>query len=170
MKITVVADSHKEFHILKSVAGANTDADLFIHLGDGQYELIDVANLYPSMKFVFVKGNADHGNIKEERVITVGGLKIFCAHGHTLGVHDNLERLLDRAIYHECSIALYAHTHLFKTDFINGVYVMNPGSISEPRGKNPPTYGVIEVDENMTINMNIVELAEPEPPKIVENE
>ncbi|MDR2532516.1 MAG: YfcE family phosphodiesterase [Oscillospiraceae bacterium] len=158
MKITVVADSHKDFHILKSVAEANTDADLFIHLGDGQYELIDVANLYPNMKFVFVKGDADHGSIKEERVITVGGLKIICAHGHSLGVSDGLDQLLDRAIFHECQIALYAHTHIYKTDFINNVYVMNPGSLSEPRGKNPPTYGIIETAEDMTIKMKIVEI------------
>jgi hypothetical protein len=163
MKITVVADSHKDFHVLKSVAEANTDADLFIHLGDGQYELIDVANLYPSMKFVFVKGNADHGGIKEERVITVGGINIFCAHGHTLDVHNGTEQLLDKAVFHECSIALYAHTHLYKTDFVNNIYVMNPGSISEPRGKNPPTYGVIEIDGDKTIKMHIKELDIPRP-------
>ncbi|MCL2637744.1 MAG: YfcE family phosphodiesterase [Oscillospiraceae bacterium] len=158
MKITVVADSHKNFEVLKSVADANTDSDLFIHLGDGQYELIDVANLYPNMKFVFVKGNVDFGSIKEERVLNFEGHKIFCAHGHTLDVHDGVEALLDKAIYHECQIALYAHTHIFNTDYINGVYVMNPGSISEPRGKNPPTYGIIETAEDATIKMKIVEI------------
>jgi hypothetical protein len=159
MKITVVADSHKNFDVLKSVAEENKDSDLFIHLGDGQYELIDVANLYPHMKFVFVKGNVDFGSIKEERVITLGELKLFCAHGHTLDVHDGLEPLLDKAIFYECKIALYAHTHIYKTDFIDGVYVMNPGSISEPRGKNPPTYGVIETaDDDKTIKMKIVEI------------
>jgi len=158
MKITVVADSHKDFHKLKSVVEANLDADLFIHLGDGQYELIDVANLHPDKKFVFVKGDSDHGNIKEERVITVGGYKIYCAHGHTLEVHGGTEQLLDRALYHECKIALYAHTHIYKTDFVSGVYVMNPGSISEPRGKNAPTYGMVEIAEDKTIKMNIIEL------------
>ncbi|MCL2698402.1 MAG: YfcE family phosphodiesterase [Oscillospiraceae bacterium] len=158
MKITVVADSHKSFEALKNVAQANTDSDLFIHLGDGQYELIDVANLYPGMKFVFVKGDVDFGTIKEERVLTFEGQKIFCAHGHTLDVHDGIEKLLDKAIYHECKIALYAHTHIYKTDFIDGVYVMNPGSISEPRGKNPPTYGIIETDGDATIKMKIVEI------------
>lgn len=158
MKITVIADTHKDFHKLKGVVDANLDADLFIHLGDGQYELIDVANLYPNKKFVFVKGNADHGNIKEERVITVGGYKVFCAHGHTLDVQAGTEKLLDNAAYHECKIALFAHTHIYKTDFVDGIYVMNPGSVSEPRGKNPPTYGVIEIADDKTIKMNIVEL------------
>ncbi|MCL2019278.1 MAG: YfcE family phosphodiesterase [Oscillospiraceae bacterium] len=159
MKITVVADSHKEFHKLKKVADVNTDADLFVHLGDGQYELIDIANLYTSMKFVFVKGNTDHGGMKEERVLSMeNGLRIYCAHGHTLDVHNGTEKLLDNAIYHECKIALYGHTHLYKTELINGVYVMNPGSISEPRGKNPPTYGIIEIDEGLNVNMKIVEI------------
>jgi len=158
MKLTVTADSHKDFHKLKGVAEVNTDADLFIHLGDGQYELIDVANEFPDMKFVFVKGECDHGNTKEERVITIGGLKVFCTHGHNLGVNDGLEQILDKAMFHDCKIALYAHTHIYKTDYINGIYLMNPGSVSEPRGKNPPTYGVIETAEDMTIKMNIVEL------------
>ncbi|MCL2077140.1 MAG: YfcE family phosphodiesterase [Oscillospiraceae bacterium] len=158
MKITVVGDSHKDFHGLKSIVEENLDADLFVHLGDGQYELIDVANLFPEKKFVFVKGNSDHGNIKEERVITAGGYKIFCAHGHTLDVHGGPDRILDMAIYHECKIALYAHTHLYKTDYISGVYVMNPGSISEPRGKNPPTYGIVEIADDKTIKMNIIEI------------
>jgi len=158
MKIVVVADSHKDFHKLHKVVETNKDADLFIHLGDGQYELIDVANLHPDKKFVFVKGNTDHGGMKEEREITFGGIKIFCAHGHTLGVHDGLEQLLDRATFHECKIALYAHTHLFKTELIDGIYVMNPGSISEPRGKNPATYGKIEIAEDKTIIMSVVEI------------
>jgi predicted phosphodiesterase len=34
---------------------------------------------------------------------------------------------------------------------------MNPGSISEPRGGNHPTYGVLNIFENGAVVMEIVE-------------
>ena len=35
---------------------------------------------------------------------------------------------------------------------------MNPGSIDSPRDKRPPSYGIITVDDNKKITMNIVAL------------
>lgn len=167
MKITVVADTHKDYHKLKAVIDENLDSDLVIHLGDGQHELFDIAGLHSGMQFIFIKGNTDFSNIKEERIVTVGGYKIFCAHGHTLNVHDGLELLLDKAEFNGCKIALYAHTHVYRTELINGIYVMNPGSVSSPRGKNPPTYGVIDISEDGKIEMNIVQ---PNPNSQTNNE
>ncbi len=158
IKITVFADSHKDFHKLKNIVDDNLDSDLFVHLGDGQLELLDISQMYPDKEFVLVKGNSDFGTAKEERVITIGGYKAFCAHGHTLNVHSSLESLLDKAQFNNCKIALYGHTHIFKTEFVDGIYVMNPGSVSSPRGKNPPSYGIIEITEDDTIKMNIIEI------------
>ncbi|GHV46534.1 phosphoesterase [Clostridia bacterium] len=161
MKITVMADSHKDFFRLNAVAEANLDSDLFIHLGDGQFECSDVAAEHPDKKFVFVKGNDDFGEGKTERVITVGGHKAYICHGDLLNVHNGLQRLIDRAHLHECVIALYGHTHVFRTEFTDGVYIMNPGSISSPRGKNPPSYGIIDITGEGKIDMRIAELIFP---------
>jgi predicted phosphodiesterase len=38
----------------------------------------------------------------------------------------------------------------------DGIYVMNPGSLESPRGKNPPTYGVIQLTDGNHIEMNII--------------
>lgn len=158
MKLTVVSDTHKDFHGLKKIVEDNLDSDLFIHLGDGQHELLDMIQLFPDKDFYFVKGNSDFGHAKEERILTVGGYKAYLAHGHLLNVHGGLERLVDKAAFNHCSIALYGHTHLYRTECVNGIYIMNPGSPSSPRGKNPPTYGVIEISDDGRIAMNIVEL------------
>lgn len=158
MKITVIADSHKDYHKLKFTIEKNLDSDLFIHLGDGQHELFDIAKAHPENKFTFIKGNSDFGNMKEERIVSVGGYKIFCAHGHTLDVHSGFNRLIEKAALNGCKIALYAHTHIYRTELVDGIYVMNPGSVSSPRGKNPCTYGVIEISDDGIIAMNIIEI------------
>lgn len=158
MKIVVVSDSHREFLKLKNVIESNLDADLFIHLGDGEHEFSDVYNLHPEKNFVFVKGNCDFGMYKTVRVITAKGYKIFCTHGHEQGVHEGLERLVSEARENGCQIALYGHTHLYRTELIDGVYVMNPGSVDSPRDKRQPSYGIINIDENGKILMNIVAL------------
>jgi putative phosphoesterase len=156
MKIVVVADTHKDYHTLKKVVDANADADLFIHLGDGQHELVDMQNLYPEKQFIFVLGNSDFGTAKTDRIVSLGGHKIFCTHGHLYGVHFGVKKLVEKAKFNGCEIALHGHTHLFRMQQVEGVYVMNPGSLESPRGKNPPTYGIIVLSDENRIDMSIV--------------
>lgn len=162
MKIVVVSDTHKNFYCLQKVVEANPDSSLIIHLGDGEHELADMQGLYPEKQFVFVQGNTDFGIAKTERIISVGGHKIFCTHGHLYNVHNGVSDLVDKAGFGGCEIALYGHTHLFRTELVNGIYVMNPGSLGSPRGKNPATYGIIDI-EGDSIAMHIVEIADNAP-------
>ena len=86
------------------------------------------------------------------------GIKILCVHGHEHHVHQGLDTLISVAKQNGCKIALYGHTHLYRTELIDGIYVMNPGSIDSPRDKRPPSYGIITIDDNKKITMNIVAL------------
>lgn len=156
MKIIVVSDSHKEFERLRKVVETHKDADLYVHLGDGEHELREVANLYTDKQFVFVKGNCDFGMAKTEQVIDIGICKIFCTHGHTMDVHNGLDTLVANAKVNECKIALYGHTHYYRTEIVDGIYIMNPGSIDSPRGRNKPSYGIIDISESGKITMNII--------------
>ena len=156
MKILVVADTHKNFEVLDLCVKKNPDADMIIHLGDGEHEFNDIRSKYPQTAMIYVRGNCDFGNHNEVHVAKAGGYRIFCCHGHTLGVHDGLGDLVATAKKNKCSIALYGHTHLYKTEVIDGVFVMNPGSLDSPRNHNKPTFGVIELDEDGKIKMNIL--------------
>ena len=158
MKILVVADTHKNFEVLDLCVKKNTDADMLIHLGDGEHEFHDIQSLYPQMPMVYVLGNCDFGNHSEVHVAKVGGYRIFCCHGHTLGVHDGLDTLAAMAKQNKCNIALYGHSHLYKTELVNGVYIMNPGSLDSPRNRNKPTFGLIELTDDGQLKMNIVAL------------
>lgn len=79
-------------------------------------------------------------------------------HGHEHHVHQGLDTLVAVAKQNGCKIALYGHTHLYRTELIDGIYVMNPGSIDSTRDKRPPSYGIITIDDNKKITMNIVAL------------
>ena len=156
MKIVVVSDTHRKFAVLDEIVNRNMDADLFIHLGDGENEFRDVRNLHPEKAMVYVQGNCDFGTYKPVQMPTVCGYKIFCCHGHCQDVHSGLERLVYDAKQNDCKIALYGHTHLYRTEVIDGVFIMNPGSPDSPRNRNKPSYGVIEISSSGEIKMNII--------------
>lgn len=156
MKILVVSDSHKNFNALKTVVDKNPDADMMIHLGDGEHEFNDISHMYPQKAMIYVGGNCDFGQHETIHIANACGYKIFCCHGHTLGVHEGLEALVGTAKKNGCKIALFGHTHLYRTEIIDGVFVMNPGSLDSPRNHNKPTFGVIDLSESGEIKMNIL--------------
>lgn len=156
MKIIVVSDTHKNFMALNAVVKKNTDADMLIHLGDGEHEFSDIERAYPQFPMIYVGGNCDFGSHELTHIAHACGYKIFCCHGHTLGVHDGLNLLVSTAKQNDCKIALYGHTHLYRTEIVDGVFVMNPGSLDSPRNHNKPTFGVIELNEKGQIKMNIL--------------
>lgn len=156
MKILVVSDTHRDFNALNAIVEANKDADMLIHLGDGESEFDDVSRLHPILPMVYVCGNCDFGTHKLSHIVTAGGLKILCCHGHTYRVRDGLEYLISAARENGCAIALYGHTHLYRAEQSDSVFVMNPGSPSSPRGGNKPTYGVITLGGG-EIKMNILD-------------
>lgn len=156
MKIVIFGDSHREYQKLKNIVEKNLDADLFIHLGDGEHELKDMEREHPDKNFVFVKGECDYGKYDIEKVIDTGSCKIYCAHGNLHNIQSGLSDLIFDAKKNGCKIALFGHTHYYRTEFVDGVYIMNPGSVDSPRGHNPASYGVIQIDDSGKITMNIV--------------
>ena len=157
MKILVVSDTHKNYAVLETAVKKNPDSDMLIQLGDGEHEFADINHAFPQLPMVYVGGNCDFGTHKQTHVVhACNGIKIFCCHGHTLGVRDGLGLLVNAAKQNDCRIALYGHTHLYRTEVVEGVFVMNPGSLDSPRGKNKPTFGIIELSEKGQIKMNIL--------------
>lgn len=157
MKILVVSDTHRNFSILNDIVDKNPDADLIIHLGDGENEARDIRDMHPEKPMIYVQGNCDYGMHKAKQVVTACGYKIYCCHGHNEDVHAGLDRLLAEARANECKIALYGHTHLYRSEKIDDIYVMNPGSPDSPRNHNVPTYGIIDISSNGDIQMRILE-------------
>lgn len=160
MKILVVSDTHRGLFALKRIIDENKNkCDMVIHLGDGEREFETVRAMYPELGMVYVAGNCDYGSYEDSHIVmTPCGVKIFCCHGHRYGVRQGLELLAETAKNNGCSVALYGHTHLFRSEFVSGVLVMNPGSPTEPRGGNKPTYGILTIEGDGVLKPEIIEL------------
>ena len=148
MRVIVISDTHRDFRTLRMIVEKHREeAGLFLHLGDGEREVDDLMALYPDLPLEMVRGNCDFASmLPSSRVAVAGGVRIFMTHGHNFGVKASLGPLVAAARENGCRIALYGHTHKGDTHYDEGIYLMNPGSPSQPRdGK--ATYGVIDITE-----------------------
>ena len=72
------------------------------------------------------------------------GIYLFLTHGH-LFYENHLPPL------HPGDVLVHGHTHIPTLKQLpGGITVFNPGSISLPKGGNPPTFGIYE-DRTFTI-------------------
>ncbi|MGI5895060.1 MAG: YfcE family phosphodiesterase [Candidatus Merdivicinus sp.] len=148
MRIIVISDTHRDFHTLWEIVQKHRkEADLFLHLGDGERELDDLLAVDPDLPLQGVRGNCDFASLRPAtEVAFAGDVKIFLCHGHTLYVNAGLDHLVSQARANGCRIALYGHTHRGDVHYEDGIYVMNPGSPSQPRdGK--ASYGIIDITD-----------------------
>ena len=149
MKILVVSDTHRKDDNLKLVLSEECPLDMLIHLGDAEgseHFIPDWVN--PECRMEMVLGNNDFfSRLDREREIDIAGHKAFITHGHYYGVSMAPEGLVDEAKSRGCDIAMYGHTHRPFLDVIDGVTVLNPGSLSYPRQEGRrPSYMIIHVD------------------------
>ena len=149
MKILVVSDTHRKDDNLKLVLSEECPLDMLIHLGDAEgseHFIPDWVN--PDCRMEMVLGNNDFfSRLDREREIDIAGHKAFITHGHYYGVSMGPEGLVDEAKSRGCDIAMYGHTHRPFLDVIDGVTVLNPGSLSYPRQEGRrPSYMIIHVD------------------------
>ena len=149
MKILVVSDTHRKDDNLKLVLSEECPLDMLIHLGDAEgseHFIPDWVN--PECRMEMVLGNNDFfSRLDREREIDIAGHKAFITHGHYYGVSMGPEGLVDEAKSRGCDIAMYGHTHRPFLEVIDGVTVLNPGSLSYPRQEGRrPSYMIIQVD------------------------
>ena len=157
MRIVVISDSHGRSDIIDKILSLQPDACYVFFLGDNTRDIEDFEILYPHKKFLTVSGNCDFNSFYPYTGMeTVEGVKIFYTHGHTLNVKSSTEYLLKSAKQNGCKIALYGHTHIANTLYEDGVYLVNPGSVSRPRNSGP-SYAVIDITPKgiMPIIINI---------------
>ena len=67
----------------------------------------------------------------------IDGKTIYCSHGHVYN-EKNLPPLKRGDIF------LHGHTHVLMAKEVEGITILNPGSVSIPKEGNPPTYAVLE--------------------------
>ena len=114
-----------------------------------EYDTIKTAEILNSKKdkIIAVKGNCDSEvdslvlefPLYESAVIHNGNYKILLTHGHTYN-KNNMPPI------EQGTVLAYGHFHVPLLTEINGITVLNPGSISIPKENSKNSYAVIDND------------------------
>lgn len=151
MKILVLSDSHGDIDKAEKVIRKSSGIDLIIHLGDYFRDAQKLSGLFPKIPIEYIYGNSDFmiENVQAERLIECCGKKIFITHGHRYSVKMGYEKLYKKAEELGVDLLLFGHTHV--TDLVKrgNYYVLNPGSISEPRNDMNESYAIIEINNDV---------------------
>lgn len=124
------------------------DADVILHLGDNSSD-VEIIKKETGKDVIFVKGNCDiDRSAKVEQIIELENKKIFMTHGHEYGVKSGLLNLHYRGMEVGADIVLYGHTHIASIEKHDGIWFVNPGSVSLPRGLKH-TIAFIEIKDGV---------------------
>ncbi len=152
MRILVFSDSHGSYYRMRDAVMNHPEADMIIHLGDGERDISAISDVIGSRRLVQVCGNCDiYSQLPVNEFITAGGAEIFCSHGHTELVKHGTGAFIAKAKAMGAHIALYGHTHQSVTGYEDGLHIMNPGSIRSGE------YGVIDITNSgiMLLKMKV---------------
>jgi putative phosphoesterase len=134
-RLVIVSDSHGNVKGLEKLLPLIEENHYFVFLGDGIADLGKVLE-QADKKTVFCRGNCDFfARVDEDGGLEVENIKIFYCHGHKYGVKLGLNKLARVTKEKGCQIALYGHTHNAKITEMDGVTLINPGSLRLPIGE-----------------------------------
>ena len=134
-KIIVISDTHGNTKGIEKLRPLIEENDYVFHLGDGSGDMRELFSTYPEKIFV-CRGNCDFfSNYPDEGIEGIEWTKILYTHGHKYGVKGGLTHLAFESKKRGCQIALYGHTHLPMITEIDGVTLINPGSLKRPVGE-----------------------------------
>ena len=77
-------------------------------------------------------------------------------HGHYYGVSMDIYGLIDEAKARNCQAVFFGHTHKPLITEKDGIFALNPGSLSFPRQEGRrPSYAIVETDPQGTFEAEI---------------
>lgn len=154
MRVLIVSDTHGKHENLEKVLEIEDSFDRVFHLGDAQVTKQELESLTGCPVDV-VAGNMDfRSEAPSEKLVEIEDYTVFLCHGHRYHVNETLLTLEYAARSKGADVVLYGHTHVPFLDESEDLWIMNPGSLSEPRPwKASPSYGVLNIDEMGEISL-----------------
>lgn len=158
MKYLIISDIHGSFKYLELAIKAFNDftCEKIICLGDVLYHgprndlpeeyspkrCIELLNNYKDI-ITCVKGNCDaevdqmvlNFEIKEPHFVKLNGYLVYLTHGHHLDL-----------VPEAADIVFHGHDHISAIEYIDNVLMVDPGSISIPKGDKVNSFGIMDND------------------------
>lgn len=136
-----MSDSHRNDENIDLVLKLEPQAAAYLHCGD----FCGDSRNYPMLNMVL--GNCDYDfSLPRIMILHFEGVGIFMTHGDK--ITDRNKTLSRWAKDNNCQIAIHGHTHTYIDTEVDGVRILNPGSLSVNRDGNPLGYLVIDIDGN----------------------
>lgn len=161
MKWMIASDIHGSAYYCRQMLTAfdREEADRLLLLGDVLYhgprndlpkeyapkEVIELLNARKE-KILCVRGNCDtevdqmvleFPILADYSLLAVDGLRLYATHGHVYNEQHMLPLMPG-------DILIHGHTHIYEAKKSGEHVILNPGSVSIPKGGNPPTYAILE--------------------------
>jgi putative phosphoesterase len=149
----VFSDTHGDLTLAGQVIARFPQANGIIHLGDVVRDAARLAARHPDLPVYAVAGNCDFGADPQlypaERELLVEGKRLLLTHGHRFGVKDGYRRIAARCNAGRYDCVLFGHTHIAADVVVDGAHLLNPGSLSRPKGVEGPSYALLEIGHGM---------------------
>ena len=153
IKLLILSDTHGHIENLitlfswaKDLLPPNDKIMTSAFLGDGITDLNYAANtagFYSDWKVV--RGNNDFtSSLSSFTVFELNGHRFFICHGHRHGVNSGASRLIGAARENSANVALFGHTHVPFNKTVNGITLINPGSVGQARSRLGETFALCE--------------------------
>lgn len=146
MKILVIGDTHGKLNKVRDIWPKLKDIDLIAHTGD-HYSDAAILEEQLHTPVVSVRGNCD-GSGPERQIIDSEYGRILLTHGHRDNVKYDLNMLKYRAMEAECRAVLFGHTHQSLVTESDGIWFVNPGSLTLPRDTKSGSYAIVRTAED----------------------
>lgn len=147
MKIFVISDTHGRTDKVEEVWKKLTDVDLVVHLGDYRRDAQRLERILET-EVMSVKGNMDGSYSSDDfQILETEFGKLLLVHGHMHNVKMSPLNLIYFAQEQGCKAALFGHTHRPCYEESHGIFLVNPGSLSQPRDGSEGSYAIIHTSK-----------------------
>jgi putative phosphoesterase len=149
MKYLVLSDTHGRVDSSMKIYkkhDAEAPLDGIIHLGDFTSDAKTLSDR-TGVNVISVPGNMDGCfSNSDYKVLDTEFGPILLIHGHMQAVKLTLQKLLYRTEELGCKAVLFGHTHKPMMEYVNGIFLLNPGSVTRPlNGKG--SYALLNTDD-----------------------
>ena len=144
-KIAIISDSHGSIENIAYFMGRLKGVDALWHLGDHAEDAQPLANRL-NCGFVSVRGNCDpFSDAPLTYTVSWHHKRILLLHGHTVAGRLALLYAANEA---NADAVLFGHSHVPSMETVDGVLLLNPGSLSRPRTSKGPSVAILTLTDD----------------------
>ena len=141
IRIVLISDNHLLKDCISVIRNMYPDADYFFHCGDSEMPR------YMLDGYACVQGNNDfYGEFPLHLVLHIGERNFLLAHGHRDMMYGRYDMLAKKAQKLGCDTVCFGHTHRYYDETVEGVRLLNPGSIWHNRDGSEPSYMLLRLN------------------------